>query len=774
MRKLAVSLLLAAWLGAAALSTAQDEETRSSKHVWIDKYMDGPNLLASARQHIQKGDYRSAIEIYQGLIEKVRKEKGFASKVIASVESGKDVYLPVRRCCYEEILRLPPQGRELYSILYEAAAQRLYEQAVAAQDIEGLVALAQDYLLTSAGRKTCLRLADVSIEKAQHPIALHYLDTLASYHYRDSEEPALCALKRAACLMRSGQPAAARLLITSVKKRNLTRVESRICHLLLEAIKTTPPTTKDVFNSFYDGFVDLKNPPPVKLIEPVNDKTPDSFAWRFRFERQRAGPSRSSQSYHPNYNPLAVMGVLDYDLYPVYYNNLLFVHDSSNIFAFAIESGKLKWKEPGQEPGKLNGMPLGCFVSDGKLFVVLRNSNPLVSGPQEKVRALNELYCFNADRVAPRGENPPLWHTGTKRAPDHAAAPTIMGRQTSLLGQTSFTSIPFVEGSRVYVAGTEMTHKEQYYSVVCMRTDGKFLWQNRFCVTKWTNAYGRSAHILRASALRVTRGKVIVCTNVGVVAALCAFTGELEWIYKYPQRAAPDTRTSRLPGRDTITWEPTPPITWHGRQSANKKPLRCLVLAPGDSEFIFSLDMNALKLMWCEKRCGHRYVIGPRGDDIFVYGGYSKYPEPGKPAQLVVRQHRMPGGLVYWEAPLNEEELGKPAGKGVATPRVLYIPCANKLVEIVSGKERVYFGKASRAARWPEYRKSKSGTGPRPGGNGARMRTQVADTPPAPGGGVLDEKLPRGNVLVPPQGIVVGGYYWTNFFKRRERENDKK
>ncbi len=754
MRRFIFLFLATLLLGLVTLGQAQEEEDVTSTQVWINEYTEGADMLAYAAREVAKGNYKSSIEVYQGLIEKVRKEKDFATRV---VESGEGIYLPLRKRCYEEILKLPPEGREIYGILYEAKADRMYEQAAAKQDVHGLVVVAQDYLVTPAGRKACLRLADLCIENAEYSLALHYLDTLTNYHCRNSEEPALCALKRAACLLQSGESPAAKRILVYLQKEDISEDEKSILKTLLELCKYAPSATREVFNSYYDGFVDLETPPSVELVEKPKKGGPDPLDWRFRLERKP--PQQTNRGYMVASG--MAEGTRGFDLFPVFYNDLLFVNDSTRIYALAAEGGKIKWREPDEESSKIRGLPLGCFVADGKLFAVLRNTNTF-SAPRRRgrgqavpaVSAVNELYCFDARRF---GNNPPLWRTAPMR-------------ETTDLRQTSFTCIPCVDGSRVYVTGVEITEQDQNYNVCCFSTSGNFLWESRFCATKWTG----QRSLLRAASLAVSRGKVIVCTNVGIAAALSAFTGELEWIYRYPQTtsADPATRVQVPP----VTWQPTPPIVWYGTHPSDGKPCEALVLAPGDSDFILGFDMVARRLLWRWERTNHTFVIGPRGEDIFVYGGTSL-----ESSDLVVRQHRIPDGLIRWEAKLPVEAFeGQDLvfGKGIATPKALYIPCSKQLLTIVDGKdERAYFGKVSASATWYSFKEEeeepKSTEAPADLEQerlrrilAAQRRGYAGQSQQQP-----DETRLRGNLLLLPDRIITSGYLWTNCFRLRKGED---
>jgi outer membrane protein assembly factor BamB len=733
MRRSVLLFALGAVLLFSAVGRAQEEEDEVNAQVWINEYTEGADMLSFAEREVAKENYKAAIEVYQGLIDKVRKEKDFATKV---VHSGENVYLPLRKRCYDEIMKLPAKGREVYGILYEAKAERMYEEAFAKQDVNGLLEVAQDYLLTRGGRKACLALADLSIEGADYSLALHYLDTLAEYHCGDSGEPALCSLKRAACLIQSGEKYTARKIMEALQKASLSEDECRVCACLQELIKDAPAQSKDVYNSYYDGFLDIEAPPSIKLLEKPAPGQPENFGWQAFLGGRQVADGSGQRFGRGNYGALA-RGTSSYDIYPVYYNDTVFVNNSNRIWAFSAGSGKIKWRHPDTELPGIRGLPLGCYISDGRLFAVLRDtgSAPVASpygGAPQAAGAVNDLYCYKAVKDPGSSTNKPVWQTAPMR-------------KLTALGQISFTSIPYVDGSRVYVAGVEVTEQDKNQCVCCLSTSGNVLWVAKFCATKYPSGYGQAA-LLEAASLVVSRGKVIVCTNGGVAASFSAFTGDLEWIYRYPLAPAAKGPGAR-PQLGGVTWEPLPPVVWYGIHPADKKPCHALVLAPGDSEFVFGFDMSARRLLWRWERTRHTYLIGPRGEDVFVCGGTSL-----ESSSYVVRQHRIPDGLIKWEAPLGE--ANRPVAKGVATPDRLIIPCEWKILEVISGKdEKAYFGKVAGEAVWYGFDPGREKAGQ-----------------PGPG----EKEVLRGNLLLTPYMIFVAGYEYLNCFKKpQEKEKEK-
>jgi len=633
---------------------AQEEEQLSVPKVWIDESKDDEDMINYARRCVAEKKFKPAIEVYQVLIEKSRTDKEYKSRVVHRSES---VYLPLSRCCYSEILSLPEEGKQVYSILYAAKADRALAEALERREMAKLESVASDYLLTEAGKKALLAIADISMENSDFSCALRSLDNLAEYHYQAVGEPPLLVLKRAACYLQLGELEVARRLVEGIlsepSKSLLSSQETALAQRILDELKLKgKPASHKSVNLFYDSYLSLEKEPDISVLARRKPTQPDTLEWQFLMDRPRQAYEWdfSDSTWQPSCNP-----------FPLIAGDLVFLNDSVRVFALCADGGKIRWREPSREASKMPGVPLGLAESEGVIYAVLRNTNTLtevnirgaVEGP---VSALTDLYAFRADAA---GSNPPLWSTSDMR-------------ESTLLGNVSFASIPLVEGKRVYLGGFEITGQDVNYSVVCITTDGKPLWKTRVCATKYAGGR-RSLPSPNFSSLAAYHGSVIFCSNVGVVASI-SLTGELEWLYKYPS-GLPSAETSLPPFQRVPLsggWQPNPPIVWCG--TLGPKVYEILILAPQDSDFLFAFSLRDKRLLWRCPRNGHSQIIGPRRDMVFIYGGAAEL-ETGK---LAARALRIPNGKVIWEVAFDDT----PAGKGIVTDKAIYIPCVKGLLKI--------------------------------------------------------------------------------------------
>ena len=121
--------------------------------------------LARSRRLIDEGAYEPAIEVLQSILS--RRDVGFVS-------TDSRHFYSLRREVSLTIGQLPPEGLALYRTLYDPPAESLYEQAVAAGDMDGLTRIATEYRYTAAGVKALDALAQHAFDHARFTQAGRY------------------------------------------------------------------------------------------------------------------------------------------------------------------------------------------------------------------------------------------------------------------------------------------------------------------------------------------------------------------------------------------------------------------------------------------------------------------------------------------------------------------------------------------------------------------------------------------------------------------------
>lgn len=126
---------------------------------------------------------------------------------------------------------MPPEGREAYDSLFRGRADRALADAVRADDVDALAAVARRWFDTPAGRDAALLAAVSALESNQPLVALAWLDRLAGRGDAQRFEPTL-SLMRAAAWELVGEPRIADSILAAA--RGTARVAGRDVRLSAE------------------------------------------------------------------------------------------------------------------------------------------------------------------------------------------------------------------------------------------------------------------------------------------------------------------------------------------------------------------------------------------------------------------------------------------------------------------------------------------------------------------------------------------------------------
>ena len=119
-------------------------------------------------------------------------------------------------------------GREAYELQFRARADRMLAQAVATNDMAGIVAVARRWFHTPAGYRATLLAALEALEASQPLAAAAWLDRLASADGAQAFEPSLSVM-RAIAWMRAGDRPAADAILERARAggRNVARIGAK-------------------------------------------------------------------------------------------------------------------------------------------------------------------------------------------------------------------------------------------------------------------------------------------------------------------------------------------------------------------------------------------------------------------------------------------------------------------------------------------------------------------------------------------------------------------
>jgi outer membrane protein assembly factor BamB/tetratricopeptide (TPR) repeat protein len=149
----------------------------------------------------------------------------------------------------------------------------------------------------------------------------------------------------------------------------------------------------------------------------------------------------------------------------------------------------------------------------------------------------------------------------------------------------SFDGTPVGDGRRLYVA-MRRSDVAAYAYVVCFDVStGAQVWQTQIGLAD-TPAAGRGEEITH-NLLTLVEGRLYFNTNLGLIAALDADHGRIEWLFRY-ERTSSESSAPNLPGPPHFDRNPSPCLYHDG----------LVIVAPSDTPTIIALDADTGKRVW--------------------------------------------------------------------------------------------------------------------------------------------------------------------------------
>ena len=190
------------------------------------------------------------------------------------------------------------------------------------------------------------------------------------------------------------------------------------------------------------------------------------------------------------------------------------------------------------------------------------------------------LFAFNAHTGAP------LW--------DHAPR---LGDSISLLAADSFAermgiaAPPLIHGGLVLVPCYELAGRITMFVAAYDLQTGELAWRTRVVSGQQrVNLFGVHESEFNSAPLRAQDGKLIVLTQLGVVAALDIDTGEPIWETSYTQFDLPRNNGNYTPQRDRA-WQATAPILAD----------QMVFATPVDCPDLVAFDLETGERLWSER-----------------------------------------------------------------------------------------------------------------------------------------------------------------------------
>ncbi|MEW6027495.1 MAG: hypothetical protein AB1599_09405 [Planctomycetota bacterium] len=609
-------------------------------------------LAMAAVQAVKDRDWRTAAENYQKAIELYSTALIKASAVDTAINS--DLYWGVRHFCGDALRRMPAEGLKAYNSMFEPAARQALESAVRSRlDTEKLAQVAGFYALTGPGRDALILLLRLSLESGEFYKASGYYRELEQYHPETAQ----------------GLPE--RRLIEEFMAGKTSGVE-------------------------WPAYCGDNTRSKMMVTRASDEVQGHSFSWTgySKLPAHVINLSRRINAAEIYYPPIIPQESIPY--FPVVGNGMIYLPTGSGIYAFQSPEPKegdvakeinLKWKVEYdtsaagfQEERTINTATLS---PDGRRLYV-----PLIGSFEKYERRLGfldvkypfprrSLFCIDtatakalwtSDRVAPLpdGSNP--------------------------LEDIIFPVAPAEENGVLYVAGIRMPNQidipEHYLFALDARSGAVYFRTFIASGILETNLFNNPSREPVASVVTVDKDNIYYCSQMGAIAAVDKYSGQVKWLKKYEEYQIKPTWPNYTPPRLPLRWANNPVIRIDNTSFATPKgrpsPIQSFGAADGqvivtavDSPFLYILSSDNGGELWRwngdESPLGNvRYLVGIR-DGFLVLSGES--------CLMCLNLNKT--GKVEWKV-----EGGRLNGKSAITDDRIYITSDYALMEVAlkSGK----------------------------------------------------------------------------------------
>ena len=222
--------------------------------------------------------------------------------------------------------------------------------------------------------------------------------------------------------------------------------------------------------------------------------------------------------------------------------------------------------------------------------------------------------------------------------------------------EVSFDSSPVIVRNRLFVVGRRRRSFgfEDCYLYCLDAVTGAMIFRTHVGSAS-TGSFG-SRQATR-SVIALHEDTAYVCSNLGTVAAVLTYSGEVQWLTMYGRNETPGGTDSTRSVRNTYPWQFNPPVYTDGR----------LIVLPMDRADVLVMDAESgavVRAIPTAKLGGGDTVLGVRGDVLCGAG-------------FAVACYDIEAGRQLWEKPLPEGQALNGRGQWVGDN--LLIPTKNAL-----------------------------------------------------------------------------------------------
>ncbi len=537
-----------------------DKERSKREGVYLNDSFEAREIIREARDFVARTDWPAAVEkMHRALVD-------FGHMVI---DRGDGTFVSIEQFVNHEIARLPAEGLSAYRKAVEPAAQQMLSEAMARIEVETLTTVLGRYFSTKSAILAADALAEIHLESGRPAQARIIYERLTEMHPDRERLKNEWLSKLAICRALAGEVEAADTLLEKEGrpvqqhvldwKGGRSAAYSVIREIEADALSAEPHVPPQAWPTYAGD--------PSRTFTPRTDIVPTAPLWTF----DDFAPSTlsgadgyfQSSSYRTAYKRgkfLALQPAVDY--------GMVFFNDAVHVWALNLETGSLVWTTPGATPAEQGSVwadravpPFhSTTVFRGGVYAVLGQRPTSYYGYQPPI-AQSLLVCLDATTGKQR------WSAGPD---DHGEDPK----------EVEFEGSVVVDHSGVFL----VARRRKAFGF-----EDAFLWKfDHSGVLRWrthlasgsTGGFGYRRATLAIPTL--IDGAVLVQTNLGAIASVNVYSGQINWISIYDTaRQEQRNRWQNTGAHEVQPWQYNPMFPIPDRQ---------LLALPLDSAEVLILD----------------------------------------------------------------------------------------------------------------------------------------------------------------------------------------
>ncbi len=599
---------------------ARETSTKPRTDIYLNDNLEARDLIRRARKLATKGAWPEAAK----LLHEAATKHGDAL-----IRHNHGVYVGIREYVQQLIGGWPKDGIRAYRELFEDQARRELGRVADSNDVVALLSVYDRYFCTSLAPELADKIGQLAIEAGELALAEQVYSRLLTFHpdassVSDRFRPTWLIIR--AALGEKIDPHA--LAGLKIRWQGEDRpVGDVIAGWSRQIFLANQQSQANAWPTF-DGNIERSRSELCQV---------DELGLLWRFGRFFPGDQHKNNDVDMDTMPSKEGGKRAQSMFPVTQGDLIFVQQGRQIVAIRRSTGAASWRfrftdEPATFEEDLDDSPApwdSVTVSNGRVFAALA-SDQLSYYAYQSPTAPPELICLDADTGKIR------WQINGPALADSFA-------------ELTFDSSPVVIGDRVLIVGRRRRSFgfEDAYLFAFRTSDGSELFRTHLGGAS-VGTFGSRRPT--ASIIAAHGASVYVCTNLGSVASVSLYTGQVSWLMLY-QAGGKEQDADSGSSRQMPSWHYNP-VIWHDDK---------LLIKPTDANAVLAIDAKTGSLEYqIEMKDDPRVqLLGTIDNKLFIVGHE-------------VKAYTLDQGLLDWSASLPDDS--QIMGRAALASQRLYVP----------------------------------------------------------------------------------------------------